>query len=88
MIPMSPFDDAGWSAQPAALPMAGDRPQSALARVGRARGPRTVDVMVSRLRRSLQACDRGEGLIQTVRSGGYRLDATVETTAAGVIIHG
>jgi two-component system OmpR family response regulator len=50
--------------------------------------PRTVDVMVSRLRRSLQACDGGENLIQTVRSGGYRLDATVETAATGVIIHG
>lgn len=44
---------------------------------------RTIDVMVSRLRRQLSAaCPDAGALITTVRSGGYRLDADVQVIRA------
>ena len=49
---------------------------------------RTIDVIVSRLRRSLEACDGGGYLIRTVRPTGYLFDAAVETGAAGVLFRG
>lgn len=49
---------------------------------------RTIDVIVSRLRRSLEACDGGGYLIRTVRPTGYLFDAAVETGEAGVVFRG
>lgn len=47
---------------------------------GRSAGPfdRAVDVQLGRLRRKLQGHDGGEGLIKTVRGGGYQFTAPVE----------
>ncbi|WP_160122799.1 response regulator [Rhodovarius lipocyclicus] len=46
---------------------------------GRAAGPfdRTVDMLISRLRRKLEGASPGSGLISTVRNGGYLLTAHV-----------
>ena len=49
---------------------------------------RTVDVVVSRLRRSLEACDGGGYLIRTVRPTGYLFDAAVEPMDGGLMIRG
>lgn len=49
---------------------------------------RTIDVIVSRLRRSLEACDGGGYLIRTVRPTGYLFDASVEAGEAGVLFRG
>ena len=49
---------------------------------------RTVDVVVSRLRRSLEACDGGGYLIRTIRPTGYLFDAVVEPMDGGLMIRG
>ncbi|MGA2950811.1 MAG: response regulator transcription factor [Caulobacteraceae bacterium] len=50
---------------------------------GRSAGPfdRTVDMLMSRLRRKLEAANPGAGLIATVRNGGYLLTAPVKPLA-------
>ncbi len=47
---------------------------------GRSAGPfdRAIDVQLSRLRRKLAACAGGEGIIKTVRGGGYQFAHPVE----------
>lgn len=49
---------------------------------------RTVDVVVSRLRRSLEACDGGGYLVRTIRPKGYLFDAAVDAGPAGLTIRG
>ena len=51
---------------------------------GRAAGPfdRTVDMLISRLRRKLDAASPGSGLITTVRNGGYLFTAHVRRLGA------
>ncbi|RVT90021.1 response regulator transcription factor [Rhodovarius crocodyli] len=51
---------------------------------GRAAGPfdRTVDMLISRLRRKLEGASPGSGLITTVRNGGYLFTAHVRRLGA------
>lgn len=44
---------------------------------------RTVDMLISRLRRKLDAASPGTGLISTVRNGGYLLTVQVQAVASG-----
>lgn len=50
---------------------------------GRSADPfdRTVDMLISRLRRKLDAASPGSNLIATVRNGGYLLTARVRPVA-------
>jgi two-component system OmpR family response regulator len=50
---------------------------------GRSAGPfdRTVDILVSRIRKKLESYSPGSSLINTVRNGGYLLTASVRQVA-------
>ncbi len=48
----------------------------------RSRRDRTIDVVVSKLRRKLESASEGAELIQTVRGVGYKLAADIETADA------